>query len=96
MAKEQRLVRFSGNVQGVGFRYTACRLAEGFDITGYAQNLPDGRVECLIEAEKREIDAFIQALTDRMAGYIRQTTQQTAPADGSYRSFDVKFSGGGF
>ena len=94
MAQEQRLVRFSGNVQGVGFRYTACRLAEGFDVTGYVQNLSDGRVECLIEGRKEEIDAFVQALSHRMAGYIRQTTQQTAPADGSYRSFGVKFSGG--
>ncbi|MBL1432301.1 MAG: acylphosphatase [Gammaproteobacteria bacterium] len=35
----------SGRVQGVFFRATAVKQAKNLDLTGYAKNLPDGRVE---------------------------------------------------
>jgi acylphosphatase len=91
MADEQRLIHFFGNVQGVGFRYTACRLAGGYDVTGYVRNLPDGSVECLVEGGGEEIDRFLAALSERMRGYVRRQVQQTAGATGAYRSFGVAF-----
>ncbi|MCI0530681.1 MAG: acylphosphatase [candidate division Zixibacteria bacterium] len=39
----------SGVVQGVGFRFFVERKARQYGLTGFARNLPDGRVE--IEAE---------------------------------------------
>jgi len=35
----------SGIVQGVGFRYFTQNAAERLHLSGYAKNLPDGRVE---------------------------------------------------
>jgi acylphosphatase len=35
----------SGLVQGVGYRFFARRTAERLGLTGFAKNLPDGRVE---------------------------------------------------
>ena len=89
MDAEQRIIHFEGNVQGVGFRYTACRTAEGFGVTGTVQNLPDGRVRCVVEGSAREIDAFLDDLTARMQPYIRRQTQQTAPASGRFHAFQV-------
>jgi len=43
-----KLVRYRGCVQGVGFRYTARRLAEGFPVAGYVRNLSSGEVELVI------------------------------------------------
>ena len=37
-------VTFSGRVQHVGFRYTAYYLARELYLTGWVDNLPDGRV----------------------------------------------------
>lgn len=37
-------ILFSGHVQHVGFRYTALYLARRLHLTGWVQNLPDGRV----------------------------------------------------
>jgi acylphosphatase len=91
MAAEQRTVLFAGRVQGVGFRFTACRLAGRYDVTGTVRNLPDGRVECVIEGEAAEIDAFLAALRERMSGYIRDETSRTAAPTGRYAGFDVAF-----
>ena len=55
MALEQRIVNFFGTVQGVGFRYTTCRTARRYEVTGTVRNLPDGRVECVVEGEATEI-----------------------------------------
>ena len=38
-------VRFTGRVQHVGFRYTSLYLARELYLTGWVDNLPDGRVE---------------------------------------------------
>ncbi len=36
---------FTGSVQHVGFRYTAYYIARNLYLTGWVDNLPDGRVE---------------------------------------------------
>ncbi len=91
MPAEQRIVHFSGQVQGVGFRFTACRAAAGRDVTGYVRNLPDGRVECLVEGEAGEIDAFLDELSDSMRGCIRGQEQRAGAATGEFRSFGVRY-----
>ena len=91
MSDEQRIVCFSGNVQGVGFRYTACRIAARYSVVGYVRNLPDGRVECVVEGEEAEIDSFIEDLAQAMYPHVRGQTKRSAPYTGKYKSFDVKF-----
>ncbi|MES9845788.1 MAG: acylphosphatase [Candidatus Sedimenticola sp. PURPLELP] len=46
----------SGRVQGVFFRASARYQAQQLGITGYAHNLPDGRVEVLACGEPQAID----------------------------------------
>ena len=42
-------VIFSGRVQQVGFRYTAYYIARDLRLTGWVDNLPDGRVEMEVQ-----------------------------------------------
>ncbi len=64
-------VFYDGRVQGVGFRYSARRVAAGFDIAGHVRNLPDGRVELVASGEPGEVEGFLQALREsELAGHI--------------------------
>ena len=45
----------SGRVQGVFFRVSTQSKAHDLGITGYARNLPDGRVEVLACGDKKKI-----------------------------------------
>jgi len=49
----------SGRVQGVGFRYFIKRLAGIHEISGYAKNLADGRLEFLLQGDATDIDAML-------------------------------------
>jgi acylphosphatase len=83
-------VFYSGRVQGVGFRYTAKTVAMGFDVTGTARNLPDGRVELMAEGAREELEAFRQALRDAgLEGFIRDEAVSWQPATGEFRSFEI-------
>ena len=48
----------SGKVQGVWFRASAKEEADKNGITGFARNLPDGRVEVIASGDKEKIAAF--------------------------------------
>jgi len=52
----------SGRVQGVFFRDSTRQLATRLGITGYAINLPDGRVEVLACGNENDLDKLIQWL----------------------------------
>jgi acylphosphatase len=67
-------VRYFGRVQGVGFRYTAHGLAQGFAVAGHVRNLPDGSVEVVAEGPADQVDNFLAAVNRRMAGYIERDT----------------------
>jgi acylphosphatase len=54
-----RRALISGRVQGVGFRFFARRAAESEGVTGWARNLPDGRVETLVEGEAGAVDRYL-------------------------------------
>jgi len=86
----RKVVRFSGRVQGVGFRWTTCRIAESFDVVGYVQNRADGSVRLVAEGSGRETDAFIAAVTERMREYITDVESSDETPSGEFSSFDVR------
>ena len=87
---QRRLVHFRGHVQGVGFRYTTQRIAAGFAVAGYVQNLADGRVRVLVEGEARELDRFLGELRAQMAQYIREVQTDLSPATGEFDDFEIR------
>ncbi len=61
LRKMQRLhLLVSGRVQGVCFRAAARRRAQTLGLTGYAKNLPDGRVEIVAEGPEEALKSFLR------------------------------------
>ena len=89
-AHQRRLVHFRGHVQGVGFRYSARQIAAGFDVTGYVQNLADGRVRLVVEGEPEELDRCLDEIRAQMAGYIREVQSDAGAATGEFDDFEIK------
>ena len=87
---QRRTYTFSGNVQGVGFRYTAQHLARNHPVAGYVRNLPDGRVELVAEGDEKALDALAQAIARQMEGFIRETNVESAPATGQFSGFAIR------
>jgi acylphosphatase len=52
----------SGKVQGVFYRASTARRARELDVTGYAMNLADGRVEVLVYGEPENVLALCEWL----------------------------------
>ena len=90
MSETLREVWYSGHVQGVGFRYTTCSIARGYSVTGFVQNLPDGRVHLVVEGTVEQVRLFLAAIADRMSGLIREVKWDQRPATGQYRDFEIR------
>jgi acylphosphatase len=52
----------SGQVQGVGYRWFVRGRATSAGLAGSATNLPDGRVEVVLEGPEDDVDAVVAAL----------------------------------
>ena len=87
----RRIVCYGGRVQGVGFRYTACRMANRFDVAGYVKNLVDGGVEVVAEGPAGEIDEFLKALQREMGRHIRDVTSREGFPTGEWSDFHVEY-----
>jgi acylphosphatase len=86
----RRSVIFSGRVQGVGFRYTTRNIALQFDVQGYVRNLPDGRVELVMEGPEPEMCQVVEEIRRKMSGFIRGITSEESPATGEFEEFSIR------
>ena len=82
---------FSGRVQGVGFRFTAHRMAGRHQLTGYVRNLPNGSVEMLAQGPAKDIDDCIKDIQDCLAGYVREVKINEIPPNPRYTDFKITF-----
>ena len=90
MAAERRRILYSGNVQGVGFRWTAASALRGVPVTGYVRNLPDGRVELLLEGDSTDNDEASRRIRDAMSRHIRAEKAERTPPTGEFQDFSIR------
>ena len=90
--KRRMEVLFNGTVQGVGFRFTATRIAEHFEIAGFVRNLADGKVELVAEGDEVVLKDFLKAVSDsEMQSYIRDTQVSWGEPEGRFRGFGIGY-----
>jgi acylphosphatase len=89
--EQRREIFYSGHVQGVGFRYSVCHLAQQYEISGFVRNLPDGRVQVVIEGVPKEIRGLSTDIAQKMEHYIRSTKVSDLEATGEFEGFGIRF-----
>ncbi|MES2693457.1 MAG: acylphosphatase [Verrucomicrobiota bacterium] len=83
-------VFFTGHVQGVGFRYAVLQVAKEFDVTGFVTNLSDGRVQLEAEGTMGDVRAFVEAVEEKMHGYIRKVERTSKKRVAQFAGFVIK------
>ena len=90
--QKQLYAVFAGRVQGVGFRFTVCRIAERFSVTGFVRNLSNGDVELVAEGTEPALYEFIYDIRNsQLKGYIMQDRVTWKTATGAFDRFGVSF-----
>jgi acylphosphatase len=81
---------FTGTVQGVGFRYTTVTVAQGYDVSGWVRNEPNGSVRCVVEGPKPELDRFVASVKQAMQGNINDVAIVQSNATGEFNGFTLR------
>lgn len=79
---ERRRIIYRGRVQGVGFRATTQRLAQGWTVAGFVRNLPNGSVEVVVEGDTAAVEGFLARVAERLARHIEQIDARMEPPEG--------------
>jgi acylphosphatase len=82
---------FIGQVQGVGFRFTAFRIANRYKLTGFVRNSPGGTVEMLAQGSSGDIADCIRDIEESFSGYIRETKIEEVTFNPQYTDFKITF-----
>ena len=70
---------FSGNVQGVGFRYRSFYIAQSLGLAGWAENLWDGRVEMEVQGDPNKINDLLLYLQAQRFIQIEEMDEKKIP-----------------
>lgn len=91
MADIAKHIIFSGRVQGVGFRFTARRIAQRYELSGFVRNLPDGTVEMFAQGDAEDVTCCLRDIGEAFAGYVRNAKTEDALPDARYDGFSIAF-----
>lgn len=90
MNDTELLALFTGRVQGVFFRASVKKLADQLHLTGYAKNLPDGRVEVCAQGKKERLVEFLEQIRKNARfARIDQLESHFHPLSHAFTSFET-------
>ncbi|KXA91019.1 acylphosphatase [candidate division MSBL1 archaeon SCGC-AAA259A05] len=85
-------VYVSGRVQGVFFRSTTRSEARKRGVTGWVKNLPDGRVEAILEGKKDEVQEMIDFCHEgSRAASVSNVEVEWEDHKGEFSGFEVRY-----
>jgi acylphosphatase len=80
----------TGAVQGVMFRESTRRQAEQYNVRGWVRNLPDGRVEAILEGTSFAVDSVADwCHHGPERAKVRHVETEEEPATGQFAAFKV-------
>lgn len=93
-APQRYFLRWEGQVQGVGFRFTNTNLAQTYALTGWVRNMEDGSVEMEVQGAPANILSHLEALHasyERMGIRFRLEDAQIRAALTSEDGFNPRY-----
>ena len=80
-----------GRVQGVGFRWWTRAKAQEFGLTGFASNLPDGRVEVVAQGPRDACQRLLDWLqSGKTPGSVDKVVADWSEAGEPFRGFSAR------
>jgi acylphosphatase len=88
---ERAHVYVSGQVQGVFFRDSAREKAQQLGLNGWVKNLPDGRVEALIEGPSEGVREMVRWCEQGPSqAEVEEVETKFEASEGDLTSFEVR------
>lgn len=87
----RRRFRFSGNVQGVGFRYEASMIAGELGLTGWARNESDGTVTVEAQGTEACIAEFLRVIQSVPRFRISEVQTEALPVSKTETAFRIRY-----
>ena len=89
--KKQAHIFYTGNVQGVGFRFTTEEIARELGARGWVKNLRNGQVEVVAEAEEDIVKEFLSRIVKQFSHCIQDVDIDWQSATAEFESFEIRF-----
>lgn len=86
----RKQIRFTGSVQGVGFRYRARYAASGCRVTGWVKNEWDGSVLMEVQGTKRQIGEMLKLINAGTYINIERMETHEIPVDEDESGFHIR------
>jgi acylphosphatase len=84
-------IYFSGQVQGIGFRYAALNAANRYGVNGWVRNCRDGKVEIEAEGSPDDLNNLLNHLESEFGSYIKKVDRKELAAGGERKGFEIKY-----
>jgi len=82
----------SGRVQGVWFRGSTRRMAASGGVRGWVRNLPDRRVEAVLQGERAAVESVIDFMrTGPPGAAVIDCVVSWRPAGERFNGFDIRY-----
>jgi acylphosphatase len=91
MPRARAHVWIQGSVQGVGFRFAAQWEAQRLSLGGWVRNLPDGRVEAVLEGEKSAVHRMLEWCRRGPSGaWVTHVEERQEQPTGEFHAFSIE------
>jgi acylphosphatase len=85
------LVRFTGHVQGVGFRATTVAQSRGLAVHGFVRNESDGSVELDVDGPESDVKELIRRVKESMHDFLDEVKIDVLPPLGHKGGLRVRY-----
>ena len=85
------VVRFTGHVQGVGFRATTLSVANGLDVHGFVRNVMDGSVQLDVDGDEPTLKELVRRIQAAMGDRIDDTVVDSLTSMNRNDGFRIRY-----